>query len=332
LGVIQLTSNSGTVTGLVTDSQSHPIGGVQVSVASGAMTLAATTDATGRYTVVNLLPGSVTVIVFDPASALRSRATGALVAGATLTLNLPLVASGSVTGLVFRNGGTIPAARVPVTLTSTGAPAFGVTDVFGRYSFDVAPLGAITVDASDPATGDRGRATGTLASNATFTAVEGYVHGLDLTSDLLPQPRLKPTQSGSETLDVPAFTDLKLHDISSGPGDPNAERLDMNQSPWSPKFAAGNTRFLTRRLWDSGSGPPYYHHGMFTTMRQSILAHAGEALVQRRAFESLPDEDKDSVIEFLKTLQVLPPGTRDRIVDERYRGREWPPSIGSGKP
>jgi hypothetical protein len=31
------------------------------------------------------------------------------------------------------------------------------------------------------------------------------------------------------------------------------------------------------------------------------------------------------VIEFLKTLQVLPPGTKDRIVDENYRARTWPP-------
>lgn len=155
---------------------------------------------------------------------------------------------------------------------------------------------------------------------------------LDLTSDLLPQPRLKPATATSEILDVPAFTDFKLHDISTGPGDPNAEVLDMNQSPWSPKFAAGNTRFLTRRLWDSGSGPPYYHHELFTTMRQSILAHAGEALEQRRAFESLPEDDKDSVIEFLRTLQVLPPGTRETIVDGNYRGREWPASAHHGEP
>lgn len=147
---------------------------------------------------------------------------------------------------------------------------------------------------------------------------------IDLTSHLLPAPRLTP-KSGSDVIEVPAFTDFKLHDITSGPDDPNAEPLDMNQSPWSTNFSAGNRRFLTRRLWDVGSGPPYYHHGLFTTMRRSILAHSGEALKQRQAFESLPGCDKDSVIEFLKTLQVLPPGTRELVVDEHYRGREWPP-------
>jgi hypothetical protein len=148
---------------------------------------------------------------------------------------------------------------------------------------------------------------------------------VDLTSRLLPEPRLTP-KPGSGVIQVSAFTDFKLHDITSGARDPNAEPLDMNQNSWSSNFAAGNRRFLTRRLWDSGGGPPYYHHGAFTTMRQAVLAHSGEALRQRQAFEALPDYDKDSVIEFLKTMQVLPPGIRELTVDERYRGRDWPPN------
>ena len=45
-------------------------------------------------------------------------------------------------------------------------------------------------------------------------------------------------------------------------------------------------------------------------MRQAVLAHHGEALAERRAFEQLPPDEQDALIEFLKTLQVLPPGTR----------------------
>ena len=60
-------------------------------------------------------------------------------------------------------------------------------------------------------------------------------------------------------------------------------------------------------------------------MRQAVLAHAGEAMDAKRAFEGLSKYDRDSVIEFLKTLQVLPPGTKDLIVDENFRAREWPP-------
>jgi hypothetical protein len=54
-----------------------------------------------------------------------------------------------------------------------------------------------------------------------------------------------------------------------------------------------------------------------------VLAHAGEALDSRKAFEALPDYDKDSLIEFLKSLQVLPPGTKDLVVDENYKPKVW---------
>src|SRR5262249_35481642 len=75
---------------------------------------------------------------------------------------------------------------------------------------------------------------------------------------------------------------FKLHDITSGPEDPNREPLDMNQTPWTPKFRAGNGRFLTRRLWGCANEPPYFHHGRFTTLREAVLAHSGEALRERR--------------------------------------------------
>ncbi len=32
----------------------------------------------------------------------------------------------------------------------------------------------------------------------------------------------------------------------------------------------------------------------------------------------------------VKTLQVLPPGTKDRIVDENFQAREWPPAEEKG--
>jgi hypothetical protein len=144
---------------------------------------------------------------------------------------------------------------------------------------------------------------------------------VDLSSDELPAPRLKPDSSG--TVWVEAYTDFKLHDIGDGV---DAEPLDMNQSVWSKKFRDGNRFFLTKRLWGAANEPPYFHHGLFTTMRQSVLAHAGEAIESRKAFAALPAHEQDCLIEFLKTLQALPPGTKDRIVDENYRAREWPPS------
>jgi hypothetical protein len=139
---------------------------------------------------------------------------------------------------------------------------------------------------------------------------------VDLTSDYLPGPRLKADSHG--IVWVPAFTDLKLHDITTGAGDPNAEPLDQNQPAGTPKFFAGNTKFITRKLWGVGNSGPYMHHGKFTTMREAILAHSGEALAARQNFEALSVHDRDCVIEYLKSFQILPPGARNLVVkDER---------------
>jgi CxxC motif-containing protein (DUF1111 family) len=115
---------------------------------------------------------------------------------------------------------------------------------------------------------------------------------------------------------VPAYTDLKLHDITSGPDDPNRESLDMHQPAGSAAFFAGNSRFLTKKLWGAANEPPYFHHGKFTTMRQAIEAHAGEAQETTDAWLALS----------VKTLQVLPPGTQALVVDDKGHPRQWPPA------
>lgn len=145
---------------------------------------------------------------------------------------------------------------------------------------------------------------------------------VDLTSPALPPPRLPVA---GNVVYVPAFTDLKLHDITSGPSDPNRDPIDMNEPPGSPAFLAGNSRFLTRKLWGDASEPPFFHHGKFMTFREAILAHAGEALNSRRAFEALSSYEQGAIIEFLKTLKILPPGTRSLVVDENGNPKRWPP-------
>ncbi len=148
---------------------------------------------------------------------------------------------------------------------------------------------------------------------------------IDLTSDELPGPRLKVNEHG--VVMVPAFTDLKLHDICTGPEDPNSELLDQLADVGSSDFFGGNRKFITRKLWGLANQGPFMHHGRFTTMREAILAHSGEALASRQAFEGLRDEQRDFVIEFLKTLQVLPQGTNNLIIeDKRGQAKAWPPS------
>jgi hypothetical protein len=145
---------------------------------------------------------------------------------------------------------------------------------------------------------------------------------VDLSGHELPEPRLR---SEGGVVYVPAFTDLKLHNICSGPDDPNVESLDQNQPAGSTEFFAGNCLFITRKLWGTANEPPYFHHGQFTTLREAVLAHDGEALASRQAFDALTVYEQDSIVEFLKTLQVLPPGTKHRIVDENGHNKTWPP-------
>ena len=127
---------------------------------------------------------------------------------------------------------------------------------------------------------------------------------VDLSQSGLPGERPKP-QDG--VLWVRAFTDLKLHDITTGPGDPNEEAININHPAGSPEFLGGNREFLTKKLWGAANERPYFHHGKFTTLRDATLAHDGEALDTRLAFEALAGADQDKVIEFLKSLRVVPP-------------------------
>ncbi len=154
---------------------------------------------------------------------------------------------------------------------------------------------------------------------------------VDLTSMRLPQPRLHPNEHG--VVMVAAYTDLKLHDIHSATSDPKTdpecEPLDQNQPAGSPGFFAGNCKFITRKLWGFyNQGGAFMHHGKFTTAREAVEAHHGEAEDSRKKFEQLSPEKQDAVIEFLKSLQVLPPGAKSLVVDEHGNPKEWPPSAG----
>ncbi len=150
---------------------------------------------------------------------------------------------------------------------------------------------------------------------------------VDLTSNMLPLPRLRAHEG---LVLVPAYTDLKLHDISatSDPKtDPECEPLDQNQPAGSPAFFAGNCKFITRKLWGFyNQGGAFMHHGKFTTAREAVEAHSGEALTSRKAFDGLSPGQQNDIVEFLKSLQVLPPGSKSLVVDEHGNPKHWPPS------
>ncbi|MBZ0299876.1 MAG: hypothetical protein K8J31_09055 [Anaerolineae bacterium] len=120
-------------------------------------------------------------------------------------------------------------------------------------------------------------------------------------------PRLERVGDGAV---VRAYTDLKRHDLCDPTGLPDAirffcdEQLAQNQPDQDGK--PGTEFFLTRKLWDVGNSAPYGHRGNLTTIAEAILMHGGEARASRDAFTELPFEDQQAVVDFLRTLQVLP--------------------------
>ena len=73
--------------------------------------------------------------------------------------------------------------------------------------------------------------------------------------------------------------------------------------------------WLTRKLWGVASEAPFLHHGRATLLSEAILLHGGEAEPQRLAYEALSSDDQAAIVEFIKTLQILPEDAGRVIVD-----------------
>jgi hypothetical protein len=155
----------GTVSGVVSDGSGTPVPNATVSLSSNSIfggNKSTTTDGGGHYSFTDIFVGPFTVNGSSAISRHGGSASGSITGdGATATANITLVATGSIAGTVFHFGGTTAAGGVVVTL-SDGHSA--TADAQGRYRIDLVPVGAYTVDATDPATGDRGRATASIAS------------------------------------------------------------------------------------------------------------------------------------------------------------------------
>jgi hypothetical protein len=143
------------------------------------------------------------------------------------------------------------------------------------------------------------------------------VFRLDLSRDIA-SPRVEKT---SGRFVVRAFTDLKRHDLNDGKYAHFAnERAPQGflhgVSPTAlftePTRPRPLREFLTRKLWDAGSSAPYGHRGDLTTLTEAINYHGGEGRQVRDRYFAAPAADQEAVVEFLKSLQVLPEGSPAR--------------------
>lgn len=204
----------------------------------------------------------------------------------------------------FDSSDNLLATRLGMCFTNAGAEIGDLGSSLNEFLQFVSPTGNI--------------------SRVTMTSVPTAARPPLTTSSATPAPTPLPRL-------VPAYTDFKPHDVSGEAEDVPVESLDMNWPVWAPKFAVGNWRFLTRRLWGIANAGPYFHHGMFSTMRQAELGHAGEALDSRKAYQAAAKPDQEALIEFLKSLQALPPSTAPLVVDEKFQPKHWGASVARAK-
>jgi hypothetical protein len=130
-------------------------------------------------------------------------------------------------------------------------------------------------------------------------------------------PFLEPSGDGAV---IRAYTDLKRHNLCDPVDHPDSVRHFCNeqlaQTRPEQDGKPGTEFFLTRKLWDVGNSAPYGHRGDLPTITEAIWAHGGEGRPSYEAFHALPSNEQAAVITFLKTLQVLPPGSPRVIYDD----------------
>lgn len=98
---------------------------------------------------------------------------------------------------------------------------------------------------------------------------------------------------------VPLFGDLKRHRIADAQTDTFGNEL------LAQRFVARDV-FITAELWGIGSTAPYGHRGDLTTLDEAILAHGGAAKASRDAYADLAESERQSIIAFLRSLEIAP--------------------------
>ncbi|HDZ55421.1 MAG TPA: c-type cytochrome [Pseudomonas xinjiangensis] len=92
------------------------------------------------------------------------------------------------------------------------------------------------------------------------------------------------------------YTDLLLHDMGPGLADHR------------PEFLADGNEWRTPPLWGIGLAQEvnprsgFLHDGRAETLEQAILWHAGEAEAATENYRQLPAEEREALIQFLKSL------------------------------
>lgn len=92
------------------------------------------------------------------------------------------------------------------------------------------------------------------------------------------------------TDDVPAYTDLLLHDVQS------------EDFRGVPAANAGERHFRTPPLWGIVNTAPFMHNAAASTLEEAIAVHAGEASASMAAYGALGAEEREALLAFLRSI------------------------------
>ena len=175
VGVIQLQSISGQVSGTIFAPSGAAVPGALVTVTSGASVRTVIASVAGVYQVDQMAPGAVTVEALDTSTGLRGRELGQLSASSTTVIDVTLGASGTLFGTVFNRDNVTPVgAGVQVELSQPDRTTLiTVTNGLGEYRFDFIPLRRYTLLADD--------ATGNLGQTQTILSATSQIVEADIT-------------------------------------------------------------------------------------------------------------------------------------------------------
>jgi len=170
----------GRVSGSVETALGFPVAGAEVTVVSSSIfggRTTVTTGLVGEFAVDGVFVGNFSVTAVDVASGLGGFTTDVLERdGEEVAVTVTLTPSGTFTGTVFESDGSTPVPGAVVSLSPSGRET--LTDASGMYRFDFLPLGTFTLDAENPANGDRARTTATISTADEVVATDLVLNGL----------------------------------------------------------------------------------------------------------------------------------------------------------
>lgn len=109
------------------------------------------------------------------------------------------------------------------------------------------------------------------------------------------------------------YSDFLLHDIvtklDGNNGNGGSGSYDPPEPPGLPERDANEplpNEWKTPPLWGVASSAPYMHDGASPTLQSAILRHQGDASAVTKAYRKLSEPERQSIIQFLQTLQAPP--------------------------